>query len=329
VLCDASSTETADELLRDADVAMYRAKALGKRRAVLFTPSMRVDLQARSRLERDLRVAIDRHELVVHHQPIVDIATDRIVGSEALLRWPHPERGLVPPAEFISIAEDTGMILAIGRQVLLEATAQVARWNATMPVTLSVSVNVSAQQLSERTILCDVRDALARSGLPPSLLTLELTETVLVKDIENAAVLLRSLKETGVRLAIDDFGTGYSSLSYLAQLPFDVLKVDKAFVAGIKGGGTTDMRLAASVVALASTLDLETVVEGVENDEQLAAMRALGCTRFQGFLWSPAVSCEEFGAMLVGERSRAARGLVGPAALAVPDPRVAPERVEV
>jgi EAL domain-containing protein (putative c-di-GMP-specific phosphodiesterase class I) len=279
-------------------------------------------------LERDLRGAIDRHELVVHHQPIIDSTTGLIVGSEALLRWPHPERGLVPPAEFISIAEDTGMILAIGRQALIDATCQMASWAARFGSDLSVSVNVSAQQLSERTIVADVRDALALSGLPASLLTLELTETVLVKDIENAAALLCELKQTGVRLAIDDFGTGYSSQSYLAELPVDVLKVDKAFVAGIQRG-TSDMRLAASVVALAHTLDLETVVEGVESPEQLAAMQALGCTKFQGFLWSPAVTCAEFEALLVAERSRAARGLVGPAALAVPDPRSAPERVEV
>jgi EAL domain-containing protein (putative c-di-GMP-specific phosphodiesterase class I) len=205
--------------------------------------------------------------------------------------------------------------------VLLEATAQVASWNAELGTSLSVSVNVSAEQLTERAILLDVRDALARSGLPASLLTLELTETVLVKDISFAAGLLCELKEIGVRLAIDDFGTGYSSLSYLAQLPVDVLKVDKAFVAGV-GRGTSDMRLAASVVALANTLDLETVVEGVETAEQLGAMRALGCTRFQGFLWSPAVSAEEFAKLVQGSRLAVSGPVSVPAPRAIEDQRI-------
>jgi diguanylate cyclase (GGDEF)-like protein len=305
VLSANTSDESAEELLRDADVAMYRAKALGKGRAVVFTASMRVDLQARSRLERDLRRAIDRRELVVHHQPIIDVGLGRIVGSEALLRWQHPEVGLVPPGEFIPVAEETGMILAIGRQVLIDATRHTAAWNAVPGAwPLSVSVNVSARQLSDGTLVADVRDALFRSGLRPSLLTLELTESVLVHDIETAAGILQELKALGVRLAIDDFGTGYSSLSYLARLPVDILKVDKSFVAGVRRG-TPEARLAATVVALASTLGLQTVVEGVESGWQLDAMRALGCTFFQGYLWSPAVSVDAFAALLESTAGRA------------------------
>jgi diguanylate cyclase (GGDEF)-like protein len=309
VLSGSAGAESAEELLRDADVAMYRAKALGKGRAVVFTASMRVDLQARSRLERDLRRAIDRRELVVHHQPIIDVAQGRIVGSEALLRWQHPELGLVPPCEFIPVAEETGMILAIGRQVLIDATQQTAEWNAVPGAsTLSVSVNVSARQLSDGTVVTDVRDALFRSGLPAPLLTLELTETVLVHDIETAAGILRELKALGVRLAIDDFGTGYSSLSYLARLPVDILKVDKAFVAGVRRG-TSEARLAATVVALANTLGLQTVVEGVETADQLHAMRVLGCTFFQGYLWSPAVPAVAF-AELIASTAGLAESLV-------------------
>jgi diguanylate cyclase (GGDEF)-like protein len=298
VLCPAGSGASAEELLRDADVAMYRAKALGKGRAVLFADSMRVDLQARSRLERDLRNAIDHAELVVHYQPIVDVSIDRVVGCEALLRWQHPELGLMPPAEFIPMAEETGLILAIGRQVLIDATRQTARWNAVEGAEpLGVSVNISARQLMDGTLVDHVREALTRSRLPASALTLELTESVLVHDIDVAAGILVELKALGVKLAIDDFGTGYSSLSYLARLPVDILKVDKTFVAGVERD-TSEARLAATVVALANSLRLQTIVEGIETESQLAAMRRLGCTHFQGYLWSPPVDATSFAALL-------------------------------
>jgi diguanylate cyclase (GGDEF)-like protein len=294
VLASETSLESAEELLRDADVAMYRAKSLGKGRAIVFTASMRVDLQARSRLERELRRAIDQRELVVAYQPVIDVSRNRIVGAEALLRWHHPELGTVPPFEFIPVAEETGMILAIGRQVLLDATAECASWPG-----LGVSVNVSARQLTDATIVRDVQDALRRSGLPAHMLTLELTESVLVHDIETAAGIMGELKAIGVRLAIDDFGIGYSSLSYLAQLPVDVLKVDKSFVAGmVSGGNASSARLASTVVALAKSLGLHTVVEGVETDEQLSAMQALGCRLFQGYLWSPPVPPADFKTMV-------------------------------
>jgi diguanylate cyclase (GGDEF)-like protein len=298
VLCSQSGQDSAEELLRDADVAMYQAKALGKGRAVLFTSSMRVDLQARSRMERDLRNALDRFELVPHYQPILDVSLGHVVGSEALLRWHHPELGVVPPADFISIAEDTGMILRIGQQVLLDATRQTVAWNSLRPPDrqLTVSVNVSARQLLDGVIVAHVREALLASGLPPELLTLELTESVLVHDIDEAATTLAELKGLGVRLALDDFGTGYSSLSYLAQLPFDVLKVDKAFVAAMVPG-SSGARLAAAVVALATSLQMQTVVEGVENPGQLRDLRALGCSLFQGYFWSPPLPPDAFAAL--------------------------------
>jgi diguanylate cyclase (GGDEF)-like protein len=306
--------ESAEELLRDADVAMYRAKALGKGRAVVFEASMRVDLLARSRMERDLRAAKEAGELVVHYQPVVDVALGRVVSSEALLRWQHPERGMVPPGEFVPIAEDTGMIVRIGQRVLLDATRQTAAWNALHPdAPLTVSVNVSARQLQDGVIVDHVRDALSASGLPPGALTLELTESVLVHDIDAAATTLHELKALGVRLALDDFGTGYSSLSYLARLPFDVLKVDKAFVAGLERGGS-EARLAAAVVALARSLRLATVVEGIETHGQLAVMRELGCTAFQGYLLSPAVPPDAFLDVAAG---------IGARALGIPAPREA------
>ncbi|MCW2544099.1 MAG: hypothetical protein JWM40_1651 [Frankiales bacterium] len=296
VLCERPGDESAEELLRDADVAMYQAKGRGKGRAVLFTPSMRVDLQARSHLERDLRNALDRDELVLHYQPVLQLFEDRVVASEALLRWQHPELGLVPPGEFIPVAEDTGLILPIGQQVLVSATEQTARWNSARPgKPLGVGVNVSARQLTDGLIIDHVRSALRASGLPPGLLTLELTESVLVHDIDSAAALLTELKALGVRLAIDDFGTGYSSLSYLARLPFDCLKVDKAFVAGLERG-RTESRLAAAVVALARSLHMETVVEGIESEQQLALMSSIGCSTFQGFLWAPPLTARGFAA---------------------------------
>ena len=311
VLCAQAGEDSAEEILRDADVAMYRAKALGKGRAVMFTPSMRVDLQARSRLERDLRNAIDHDELVVHYQPVLDVALGRVVGSEALLRWQHPELGLKPPAEFIPIAEDTGMIVRIGQQVLVDATLQTAAWNAAHLEKLTVSVNVSARQLVDGVIVAHVRDALHHSGLPPSALTLELTESVLVHDFDAAAEVLFELKGLGVQLALDDFGTGYSSLGYLARLPFDVLKVDKGFVAGMSRGDS-EARLAAAVVALAQSLQLQTVVEGIETTNHLTAMRRLGCTVFQGYLWSPPVPPEAFPVLAAS----LGRGWLG-----LPDPR--------
>ncbi|MDX6266260.1 MAG: hypothetical protein QOD70_1000 [Frankiales bacterium] len=279
---------SAEELLRDADVAMYRAKALGKGRAVLFEPSMRIDLQARSRMERDLRKAMEQGQLVVHYQPIVDTRLGKVIGSEALLRWEHPELGLVPPEEFIPVAEDTGMIVGIGRQVLLDAACQTARWPG-----MSVSVNVSARQLADGLLIEHVREALQRTGIDPRNLTLELTETVLIDDIHAAAGILAELKVLGVRIAIDDFGTGYSSLSYLASLPVDVLKVDKKFVAGVERGGS-EGRIAAAVVAIARSLHLTTITEGIETVQQLHAMQQLGCERFQGYFWSPAVPAAGF-----------------------------------
>ncbi len=322
VVCAEPGTDSAEELLRDADVAMYQAKGRGKGRSVLFTPSMRVDLQARSRLERDLRNAVERDEFVLHYQPVLDLRLGRVVGSEALLRWQHPELGLVPPSEFISVAEDTGMIVQIGEQVLVDASVQTARWNTgRRECPLTVSVNVSARQLTDGVIVEHVRNALDHSGLPAALLTLELTESVLVHDIDLAAAILVELKTLGVRLALDDFGTGYSSLSYLARLPFDILKVDKAFVAGLQRG-QTEARLAAAVVALAQSLHLDTVVEGVETAWQLAMMREMGCTTFQGFLWSPPVPAAAFAAfdpggdLLNADLPRRGSRRQGPSALA-------------
>jgi diguanylate cyclase (GGDEF)-like protein len=313
VLRPAGTQANAEDLLRDADVAMYRAKGAGKGQATVFEPSMRLDLQARSLLERDLRDALDTGQLVTHYQPLIDVHEGRVVGAEALLRWYHPERGVVSPVEFIPVAEETGMILELGRQVLLEACRQAVSWSADPRVcALGVSVNVSARQLAEPSFLDDVRCVLEFTGLRPERLTLELTESVLVQDIEHAASTFSALTALGVRLAIDDFGTAYSSLSYLAMLPVHVLKIDKSFVSG------TGTRIAAAIVALADGLGLDTVVEGVATPADLEAMTALGCRVFQGFLWSPAVAGDDLPQVAEGVRHQlAAQPGSGP----VPGPR--------
>jgi diguanylate cyclase (GGDEF)-like protein len=279
-----------EELLRDADVAMYRAKAEGKGRCVMFEDGMRQRLQARTELERELRVAVEKREFVVHYQPVVDASTGRVTSTEALVRWRHPRRGTVAPSEFVPLAEDTGMIAAIGSFVLHEACHQTAQWRELPELAdLSVSVNLSPRQLAEPHLLEDVRAALAASGLPAHALVLEITESLFVQDLESASARLLAFKALGVRLAVDDFGTGYSSLSYLSRLPVDILKVDRSFVAGVGSHGP-EAKLAAVVLALAASLDLETIAEGVETAEQADALVAQGCTMLQGYRFSRPVS---------------------------------------
>ena len=290
------------ELLRDADVAMYRAKAEGKHRYVVFEPEMRDELQARSVLQEELRTALGSGELILHYQPVVDTGRRRVCSTEALLRWDHPRLGLVEPTAFVSLAEQAGLIVAIGSAVLRLACAQTAHWRRDPALSeLTVSVNVSARQLREPTFVGDVRGALAVAGLPPEALTLEITESLLVSDVPTTVERLHALKALGVRIAVDDFGTGFSSLSYLARLPVDVLKVDRSFVAGIGAGAAG--KLAWAVLALADSLGLATVAEGVETREQAAALVDHGCTTLQGFLHSgpvPAALLPATAARLLG-----------------------------
>ena len=315
---DASSAE---ELLRDADVAMYRAKSEGKSRYVVFEPAMRDRLQARTELESELRRAVLRDEFTVHYQPVVDARTGTVVSTEALLRWEHPRRGLVSPAEFVPLAEDTGLIVAMGSFVLREACRQTVEWRRSPELSsLTLSVNLSPRQLQEPTLLQEVRDALAISGLPACALVLEITENLLVRDVEQATHRLNSLKSLGVRLAVDDFGTGYSSLSYLSRLPVDILKVDKAFVAGIAHGSSAG-KLAWAVLALAESLDLETVAEGVETPEQVEALVAHGCTRLQGYLFSRPVPAAVLPGTAAALRDRLQ--MAATALRIVPEPRTA------
>ncbi|HET7487153.1 MAG TPA: EAL domain-containing protein [Acidimicrobiales bacterium] len=282
----AGSDADAGALLQDADAAMYRAKEQGKDRCVLFDSAMREAADSRLATERALRRALDRGELQVHYQPIVEIETGRLAGVEALARWQPDERAPVPPGEFIPVAEETGLIIRLGALVLHEACRQVALWRQETPELgdLTLSVNLSANQLLNPGLVEQVGSALAAAGLPPSALCLEITETVLLDDTEACARSLDALHDLGVQLGVDDFGTGYSSLSYLKRLPVDVLKIDQSFVGGL-GGETSpqDRAIVAGIVDLANAFGLRTVAEGVEAGAQLQELGALGCHVAQGF----------------------------------------------
>jgi diguanylate cyclase (GGDEF)-like protein len=284
------------ELLRDADVAMYAAKSEGKARYSVYEPSMHEAVVARVEVTADLQRAVEREELVLHYQPIVDLATGQTVAVEALVRWQHPERGMVPPLDFIPIAEETGLIVPIGRWVLNQACQDMAAWRERHPDRpLYSHVNVSVNQM--QSILDDTRRALATTGAAPSSIVLEITESVMVHDTDTVVACLKELKALGVRLSLDDFGTGYSSLSYLRRLPIDLLKIDKAFVSGI-AGDAEESSLGRAVVHIAKTLDLETAAEGIETTEELDVLRSLGCRFGQGFLFSRPVPLAELEQLL-------------------------------
>ncbi|HEX2027120.1 MAG TPA: EAL domain-containing protein [Nitriliruptorales bacterium] len=298
-----------EALLRNADTAMDLAKRNGKRRHELFdgrTDDGRLD---RLGLHAQLRRAIDHDEFRVHYQPTFDLATGELAGVEALVRWQHPERGVVPPSEFVPLAELTGLIVPIGRWVLEQACEQVQRWNEaiTRERPLTVSVNLSARQLRETDLVDQVAAALARSGLPPELLVLEMTESVLVEDAQSARQTLERLKRLGVGLAIDDFGTGYSSLSYLRRFPVDILKIDRTFVTDV-ATGPEDAGLARAIVKLGHTLGLLVVAEGIETPDQLAELEAMHCDRGQGYHLARPLDPATMQAYLLSERG-ADRGL--------------------
>jgi diguanylate cyclase (GGDEF)-like protein len=296
----------AQSLLRNADVAMYRAKRSGEAGAyATFEPSMHAAVVERLEMEADLRRAIERNELVLHYQPIVELASGRVAGLEALLRWAHPRRGLVMPFEFIPLAEETRLIVELGRWVLHEACRQAAQWRDDPQTGRPwVSVNLSGLQLLDGDIDADVAAALAAAGLEPAGLTLEITETVLVQDVAAAVDRLENLRALGVSIAIDDFGTGYSSLRYIRRFPADMLKIAKPFVDGLHD--EVDAALVRTIIALADSLGLRTVAEGIEDPEQLARLRDLGCALGQGYLFARPVAPEAATALLGGALAHAA-----------------------
>ncbi|HEY1357161.1 MAG TPA: EAL domain-containing protein [Thermoleophilaceae bacterium] len=292
-----------EDLLRDADLAMYQAKGTGKNRYETFESSMHTAVLERLALEGDLEHAIERDELLLHYQPIVRLRTGKVIGVEALLRWQHPQRGLVPPAEFIPLAEETSLIVDIGRWVLLEACRQAARWQATWP-SLAVCVNLSSVQLGEQGLVEDVAGALAETSADPRGLILEITETVLMHDVDATVAALRGLKELGVQLAVDDFGTGYSSLQYLRGFPIDILKIAKSFVDGV-AGASDESALARAIIDLGDSFQLRVVAEGIERREQYDRLLALGCELGQGFLFARPMEVTALDVLLAGGESLA------------------------
>jgi diguanylate cyclase (GGDEF)-like protein/PAS domain S-box-containing protein len=313
-------------LLKAADIAMYVAKTSGKGRCEVFQPSHHADHLERERLRADLYQALERQELVLHYQPIVDLASRRVSGYEALVRWQHPERGLVPPGQFITLAEDSGLIVPIGRWILREATRQAAAWQLASGEAPRMSVNVSVCQFQHPDLVDDVTDALRASGLAPDRLTLEITESLFAQDTAGTTQELEALKGLGVRLALDDFGTGYSSLSYLRRFPIDILKIDKSFVDGI-ATSSEDRAVIGAIVALGQTLDLDLVAEGIETPEELAALEALGVQYGQGYhLGRPAPPDRAPSALRDDERRRSdSRGAaLRPAPAPLPAPTAPP-----
>ena len=284
-----------EAMVRDADTAMYQAKDAGRDGFAVFDGSMRDRASQRLALERDLHHAIDRGELKLHYQPIIDLTTGRLTGFEALLRWNHPMWGQIPPLSFVPVAEDTGLIVAIGAWVLHEALQQLATWRRDLPhgSKLSMAVNVSARQLRDAQIVERVERALRDSGVAPDSVTLELTESTLMENPVSAAELLNRLKALGVDIAIDDFGTGYSSLAYLRRFPVDYVKIDRAFVDDLDREDTAEETLIAAIVAMAGALSVATIAEGVETETQHERLRALGCDEAQGYLFSRPAAADQ------------------------------------
>jgi diguanylate cyclase (GGDEF)-like protein/PAS domain S-box-containing protein len=279
-----SSPATApEELLRDADLAMYAAKTQGKGRYELYKPSLHAATLERLKIKADLQQAIERGQFNLQYQPIMSLEGDNVVGFEALLRWHHPERGLVPPGGFVGLAEETGLIVPIGHWVLRRACEQARSWQEAFPDhPLTISVNLSARQFQQPDLIPLIREVLIETDLDPDRLVLELTESLLMQDTEATIAKLHELKRLGLHLAIDDFGTGYSSLSYLRRFPVDILKIDRSFVEGM-GAGAEESALGRAIVKLGHTLQLKTVAEGIEASSQLEALRALECSYGQGF----------------------------------------------
>ncbi|MBL1198614.1 MAG: EAL domain-containing protein [Nostoc sp. GBBB01] len=279
--------ERPEDVLRDADTAMYRAKILGRARYELFNSNMYANALAKLQLETDLRRAIERRELRVYYQPIVSLTSGLILGFEALLRWEHPERGLLTPADFISIAEETGLIFSIGKWVLQEACSQMQAWRASHPANLlkKISVNLSLQQFSQPDLIEQIEQILESTGLNADSLVLDITESVIVENGDRVIAVLYQLREMGIQLSIDDFGTGYSSLGRLYNFPISLLKIDRSFISSINTS-SRDLEIIEILVTLAHKLCVDVLAEGIETKEQLALLRKVNCEYGQGHFFS-------------------------------------------
>jgi diguanylate cyclase (GGDEF)-like protein/PAS domain S-box-containing protein len=308
-----SESTGADALIEHADIAMYRAKKLGRNNFQFYTPAMNEESLERVRIESALRNAVERDEFVLYYQPQLDMKTGKIVGMEALIRWQHPELGMVPPSRFIGIAEETGMIVAIGAWVLRSACAQNKAWQDAGHDKLRVAVNLSARQFGAADLIENLAAVLEDTGLEPRYLEIELTESLFMSDITPAVDLLHRIKALGVNLSIDDFGTGYSSLSYLSRFPIDVLKIDRSFVADITRDAN-DEAIVTSIIALAHNLKLAVIAEGVETGEQLDYLRRHGCDEMQGYYFSQPLPAHEFEQLLIEGRGLAPEEIIAPEA---------------
>jgi EAL domain-containing protein (putative c-di-GMP-specific phosphodiesterase class I) len=286
-----------DTLMQNADTAMYHAKASGRNNYQFFKPEMNARAVRRLFVENRLRRALKQAEFLLHYQPKIDLASGAMTGAEALIRWQDPELGLVMPVQFVSIAEESGLIVPIGQWVLREACRQVQAWLDSGFQAVPVAVNISALEFRHKDFLDHVALILKETGLAPHYLELELTESILMHDAESSVSVLQSLKAMGVQLAIDDFGTGYSSLSYLKRFPIDTLKIDQSFVRDIVTD-VDDATIVAAVIGMGKHLKQRVVAEGVETHEQLAFLRTRQCDEGQGFHFSPPVSAEDFARLL-------------------------------
>jgi diguanylate cyclase (GGDEF)-like protein len=289
--------QDAETLIRNADTAMYQAKEHGRQSYRFFEPEMNVRAVERQFIEESLRLALERREFLLHYQPIVDLATGTITGTEALIRWVHPLRGLIPPMQFIPVAEESGLIVPIGAWVLREACRQARAWTDAGLPAISVAVNVSALEFRDENFLENLFSTLGDTGFDPKSLVVELTESVLMKHAEAAATILQAVRQVGVRVAIDDFGTGYSSLGYLRRFPLDALKIDQSFIRQISTPGE-DTAIVAAVIGMAQNLKLRVIAEGVETQEELAFLRARHCEAAQGYYFSRPAPAEQFAKLL-------------------------------
>ncbi len=295
---------TVDELIKHADAAMYSAKHLGRNNYQFFTADLNREVQDRMLIEGGLRTAIQRDELSLVFQPKIDLATRRVIGAEALLRWNHPKLGMISPARFVPVAEEAGLVGAIGEWVLRTACRQIRKWQDA-GLSLQIAVNVSARQFQQYNVADLVLSVMRESGVRAEHLEVELTESAVMHDAENSIITLKRLADSGVQIAIDDFGTGYSSLSYLKRLPLDVLKIDQSFVRDISSD-PNDAAIVRAIITLARSLGIKVIAEGVENEAQLAFLNAYGCHYGQGYLFGKPLSIVDFESMLTLETAEKA-----------------------
>jgi EAL domain-containing protein (putative c-di-GMP-specific phosphodiesterase class I) len=295
----ATGYRSPDEIMRDADIAMYRAKASGKARYEVFDRDMHQSAVALLKLETELRLGVQNRDFLMHYQPIVDLASGRIVGFEGLVRWNHPERGLISPTNFIAIAEETGLIVPLGWWVLEECCRQTRRWQHRFPSDppLFVSVNMSGKLFMKRGIVGRMTEILETTGLPPDSLRIEVTENVVLEHVDTALKNLNRLRALGIQLSVDDFGTGYSSLSYLQRFHYDELKIDRSFVSRL-GDGSDSRAIIETILGLANNLGIGVVAEGVETAEQAERLRSMACPHGQGFWFSEPVTSEVAASLL-------------------------------